>query len=105
MRYRYAKAVPPGADLKKPLILLTKTRVAERGGFEPPIPFGYSRFPGVRIKPLCHLSFDATFFVALGRVTVLALISPMRTERDHPVGFDALPAAQNLLHQRTHVVI
>src|ERR1022692_3040129 len=41
----------------------------------------------------------------LGRVTVLALISPMRTERDHPVGFDALPAAQNLLHQRTHVVI
>jgi hypothetical protein len=30
--------------------------MAERGGFEPPIPFGYSRFPGVRVKPLCHLS-------------------------------------------------
>ena len=30
--------------------------MAERGGFEPPVPFEYSRFPGVRVKPLCHLS-------------------------------------------------
>ena len=30
--------------------------MAERGGFETPIPFEYSRFPGVRVKPLCHLS-------------------------------------------------
>jgi hypothetical protein len=35
---------------------MQKLKLAERGGFEPPIPFGYSRFPGVRIKPLCHLS-------------------------------------------------
>ena len=30
--------------------------MAERGGFEPPVAFDYSRFPGVRVKPLCHLS-------------------------------------------------
>ena len=30
--------------------------MAERGGFEPPVPFEDSRFPGVRVKPLCHLS-------------------------------------------------
>ncbi len=34
-------------------------KLAERGGFEPPIPFGYSRFPGVRVKPLCHLSTES----------------------------------------------
>ena len=39
-----------------PLILLPETNMAESGGFEPPIPFEYSRFPGVRVKPLCHLS-------------------------------------------------
>jgi uncharacterized protein (DUF885 family) len=30
--------------------------LAERGGFEPPVLFRYSRFPGVRLKPLSHLS-------------------------------------------------
>ena len=30
--------------------------LAERGGFEPPVVFSYSRFPGVRLKPLSHLS-------------------------------------------------
>ena len=30
--------------------------MAERGGFEPPVVFSYSRFPGVRLKPLSHLS-------------------------------------------------
>ena len=35
--------------------------LAERGGFEPPIAFDYSRFPGVRVKPLCHLSERAYF--------------------------------------------
>ena len=33
-----------------------KRQMAERGGFEPPVLFGHSRFPGVRVKPLCHLS-------------------------------------------------
>ncbi len=28
----------------------------ERGGFEPPVVFSYSRFPGVRLRPLSHLS-------------------------------------------------
>ncbi|MDB6054243.1 MAG: hypothetical protein JWN25_1766 [Verrucomicrobiales bacterium] len=32
--------------------------VEERGGFEPPVLFRYSRFPGVRLKPLSHLSTD-----------------------------------------------
>ena len=30
--------------------------MAERGGFEPPVRIRHSRFPGVRVKPLCHLS-------------------------------------------------
>ena len=33
-----------------------RTGLAERGGFEPPVLFRYSRFPGVRLKPLSHLS-------------------------------------------------
>ena len=33
--------------------------MAERGGFEPPVAFDYSRFPGVRVKPLCHLSTES----------------------------------------------
>jgi hypothetical protein len=32
------------------------SKMAERGGFEPPTALGCSRFPGVRVKPLCHLS-------------------------------------------------
>ena len=35
---------------------LEKFELAERGGFEPPTALGCSRFPGVRVKPLCHLS-------------------------------------------------
>jgi hypothetical protein len=31
-------------------------QVAEREGFEPSVLFRYSRFPGVRLKPLSHLS-------------------------------------------------
>ncbi len=30
--------------------------MAERAGFEPTVVFSYSRFPGVRLKPLSHLS-------------------------------------------------
>lgn len=30
--------------------------LAEREGFEPTVVFSYSRFPGVRLKPLSHLS-------------------------------------------------
>ena len=30
--------------------------MAERGGFEPPVPFGHTRFPSVLLKPLGHLS-------------------------------------------------
>src|SRR5271156_3436923 len=42
--------------LTKLVPLPENLKLAERGGFEPPIPLGYSRFPGVRVKPLCHLS-------------------------------------------------
>src|SRR5665213_3147762 len=31
-------------------------KMAEREGFEPPVLIRHSRFPGVRVKPLCHLS-------------------------------------------------
>jgi hypothetical protein len=30
--------------------------MAEREGFEPPVPDGYNRFRVCRIRPLCHLS-------------------------------------------------
>ena len=30
--------------------------IAERGGFEPPVPFGHARLPSVYLKPLGHLS-------------------------------------------------
>ena len=30
--------------------------MAERGGFEPPVRFAYTRFPSVLLKPLGHLS-------------------------------------------------
>ncbi len=30
--------------------------LAERGGFEPPVPFEYARLPSVYLKPLGHLS-------------------------------------------------
>src|SRR5580693_8088651 len=50
-----------------------KPQLAERGGFEPPVPFGYSRFPGVRVKPLCHLSTRGVRpFDASGRIQVIA---------------------------------
>jgi hypothetical protein len=45
--------------LTKFVPFLGNLKLAERGGFEPPIPLGYSRFPGVRVKPLCHLSTQA----------------------------------------------
>ena len=32
---------------------------ADGEGFEPPVPFGHTRFPGVRIRPLCHPSITA----------------------------------------------
>src|SRR4051812_40255599 len=32
--------------------------MAEREGFEPTVLFRYSRFPGVRLKPLSHLSTE-----------------------------------------------
>ena len=41
---------------------LENLKLAERGGFEPPIPLGYSRFPGVRVKPLCHLSTSVSSY-------------------------------------------
>ena len=34
----------------------TATNLAEREGFEPTVLLRYSRFPGVRFKPLSHLS-------------------------------------------------
>ena len=33
----------------------TLSPLAQRRGFEPPVPFGYTRFPIVRLKPLSHL--------------------------------------------------
>lgn len=35
---------------------LVPLKLAERGGFEPPIGFAYTAFPVLRLKPLGHLS-------------------------------------------------
>ena len=45
-----------GAGLTELVPHLENLKLAERGGFEPPTALGCSRFPGVRVKPLCHLS-------------------------------------------------
>src|SRR5262245_60309458 len=39
-----------------PPIFATRFSMAERGGFEPPVRFAYTRFPSVLLKPLGHLS-------------------------------------------------
>ena len=48
---------------------LGKEKVAEREGFEPPVPDGYNRFRVCRIRPLCHLSAveRATDSIRVGR--------------------------------------
>ncbi len=45
---QYEKSVPG-------LVTLLR-KVAEREGFEPPVPFRYNGFQDRRIRPLCHLS-------------------------------------------------
>ncbi len=35
---------------------IAREKLAERGGFEPPVGFSHTRFPGARLKPLSHLS-------------------------------------------------
>jgi hypothetical protein len=45
--------------------------MAERGGFEPPVLFRHSRFPGVRVKPLCHLSTVLFLIAREGRKSKL----------------------------------
>src|ERR1700687_511333 len=52
-----------------------------------------------------QLAFYSALLVPFRRVAELALISPVRSERNDPVGFDALPPTQDLLHQRPHVVV
>ena len=40
---------------------------ADGEGFEPPVPFGHTRFPGVRIRPLCHPSISAKGIATMGQ--------------------------------------
>src|SRR5688572_13181995 len=53
---------------------LREVELAERGGFEPPVLFRYSRFPGARLKPLSHLSTEVRHIKpkALARKQVFA---------------------------------
>ncbi|MDB6040877.1 MAG: hypothetical protein JWM99_4718 [Verrucomicrobiales bacterium] len=48
--------------------------VAEREGFEPTVLFRYSRFPGVRLKPLSHLS-DLCHPALGGKLLAIARVS------------------------------
>src|SRR6185312_10258002 len=50
--------------------------MAERQGFEPWIPFGYTRFPSVRLKPLGHLSGGRRDFLNLAHSPVRSLAPP-----------------------------
>jgi Membrane dipeptidase (Peptidase family M19) len=52
-----------------------------------------------------QLAFHAALLIPFRRIARLALRSPVRAERDDPVGFDALPPTQDLLHPRPHVVV
>src|ERR1043166_2289742 len=54
MRGRVFKRSAPGVKRKSNVPQLRG--LAEREGFEPSVLFRYSRFPGVRLKPLSHLS-------------------------------------------------
>ena len=66
---------------------LEDSELAERGGFEPPTAFGCSRSPGVRIKPLCHLS---------GRMRPLSAPNPPRASSFHPpIGCAPRPTGQH----------
>ena len=64
------------------------------------------RYRHEQVAPVpSQLALDAAFFVAAGRVAVLAQIAPMGAEGDDPIRLDPLISAQNLLHHRLHVVI
>lgn len=48
--------MPLESEFSKSVKKLPCFNLAEREGFEPTVLFRYSRFPGVRLKPLSHLS-------------------------------------------------
>src|SRR5215472_4023461 len=50
-----------------------KMRLAERGGFEPPVRFAYTRFPSVLLKPLGHLSGGGEDYASRGRFAIISL--------------------------------
>ena len=54
----YASVLPDLNCVAKYLNEIHLYELAERGRFELPVVFTHSRFPGVRIKPLCHLSAE-----------------------------------------------
>src|SRR5207245_3412243 len=54
---------------------------------------------------VARFAFHAALLVATRRVTELRLETPVRTERDQPVGLLALMPAQNLLHRAFQVVV
>ena len=55
-----------------------ESKMAERGGFEPPVVFSYSRFPGVRLKPLSHLSAQQRNHARRGARGANAFLVPRR---------------------------
>jgi hypothetical protein len=60
--------------------------LAEREGFEPTVVFSYSRFPGVRLKPLSHLSGHppVIWTTILLRATFFHRSSPFSFHRNRP---------------------
>src|SRR5260221_5017107 len=94
---------PPTA----PLAAIRKPELAEREGFEPTVLFRYSRFPGVRLKPLSHLSGSNTanlantpvprnFFPPPSRpFPFISLIALSPVDETHPRGTNSAPSARS----------
>src|SRR5258706_10502043 len=95
---------PPTA----PLAAIRKPELAEREGFEPTVLFRYSRFPGVRLKPLSHLSGSNTanlanppgprnFFPPPSRpFPCISLIAASPADETHPRDRNSAPSVHSL---------
>lgn len=95
-RWRYRRGFP-GGDRRARVTRRPGNRrrfqekLAERERFELPVLFRHSRFPGVRIKPLCHLSAKLTPSMCAIRPSHATLF-----RRHHPCSAGASPFGQKI---------
>src|SRR5947199_3228800 len=73
LRARRAEARRRRIELDLQRLSAHLRQLAEREGFEPPVPDGYNRFRVCRIRPLCHLS--AVEMILLGNALLAAHVA------------------------------